>query len=322
MTTFGDVRRLVAEYAGRGGVCPTSKTAETFARTVLESLLYSGQYGSQRRFDFVAERGRIALPPELQTPLQVKINDQVGTVWNKWMTFASVSDCLKGCEPLGRVIQEEPNPVFTVYDVPEGGSKLGVMGTCQESEDAHLIVTGQDITGREIITTFEGQQIVGEKFRIRKNNLRFGQVIFGKITGVTKSKTQGYVQLWATNHDASVNKFLGDYSPLEEAPQYSAIKLISPNCPPYVKVSIIGRIRLKEKYADNDIIPFDSTFPITMAAQRIQSEANNDIQTAGYKVQALANIIENEAGYKKVNPGTPVNVFYPLSGGAVRGIRR
>lgn len=320
--TFGDVRTLVASYVGRGGACADAKETELFARQVLEKLMISGSFGSTRKFEFVAEKGRVTLPPELEVPLQVKINDQVGTVWNRWMTFHSVAAEVNGCSPAGKVLMEEPNPVCTIYSVPAGGSKIGILGTCNEAENSFITVSGKDLTGREIFTMFDGEQISGEKFRIKKDNLRTGQVVFGEITGVVKSKTKGYVQLWATNNNNSVQQFLGDYSPLEEVPQYRSVKLLDNNCGQYVKVTIIGRIKLKEKYADNDIVPFDSSITMMLAAQQLQSEGNYDSQNAAYKNTALDKILEQEAGYKKVSPGTPVNVFHPLSGGAVKGIRR
>ncbi len=323
MLTFLDVKRLVSDYSGRGGACTDSKSTELFARQVLEYIMLNGAYGSIRRFHFIAQQGCITLPPELETPLQVKIDRKVGSVWNQWMAFSSVKEDLTGCHDAFNVLEPQPNPVFTAFAVPPGGSKLGVIATCKEEVDSYLIVKGKDVTGREIVTTHKGQQIVGEKFTLQKNVVKYGEVIFGEITGIVKSPTNGYVQLYAVNPETQSAMFLGDYSPLDEHPSFKQVKIIASQCHgPLIEVIVQGRIRLKDRYVDNDIVPFDSINTITFAAQKLQAENNNNIQVAGYKGTLLKDMIENEAAYKRVNPGTPVNVASVTSGAAVRGIVR
>lgn len=322
MLTFLDVRRLVADYASRGGACADTKTVELFARQVLEYIMLNGAYGSIRRFSFLAQQGCISLPYELETPLQVKIDRQVGSVWNQWMTLSSVQGDLTGCLDAHNVLEPLPNPAFTAFDLPPGGSVVGVLGTCQEEAETYIIVQGKDPTGREIVTTYKGEQIVGEKFPIKKNVMGYGQVKFGEITGIIKTPTKGYVQIWAVEPNTKQSQFLGDYSPLDEKPSYKKVRITGCSCSSLVEVVVQGRIRLKGKYVDNDIVPFDSMNTIIFAAQKLQAENNNNVQVANYKGGVLKDMIENEAAYKRVNPGTPVNTFRGTSGGAVKGIVR
>lgn len=318
--TFGDVRKEVAEYAGRGGKCVDSPETARFARKVLEHLLISGQYGSIRKFCFVAEKGLFTAPPEFEIALKVRIDGRVGEVWSKWFSYHSVSCELDGCEPAEKILADEPNPVCTAYPLPKGGSILGVLGTCEE-ENAFLIVQGKDPTGREIITMFDGEQIVGERFRIKKGELRFGKVMFGEITGILKSKTNGYTQLFAVDPVNRQQKFLGDYSPLEEIPRYKQLRIMSNRCAPLHHVSVLARIRLKDHYTDNDIVPFESTLPLTIAAQRLFAESNNDLNVVNAKKASLKEFIEGEAAYKKGGGTFKVDVFVPLSGGAIKNIQ-
>jgi len=321
MLTFLEVQRLTAEFSGRGGSCVGTPDARLFARRVLQYVQKKGAYGSIRRFHFKAQKGCITLPPELAVPLQVLVDGRVGTVWNQWMTFQSVTCDLEGGCPAGKALEVLPGPVFTAYPIPDPGSILAVIGTCKE-EDSFITIQGVDTTGREVVTNWRGQQIVGEKFTIQKNVLTYGKVKFGRITGIVKDQTKGYVQLWAVNPETQASLFLGDYSPLEKFPSYTQAKVLGCSCSTIVDVIVQGRIRLKEQYSDNDIVPFDDTNVIVFGAQSLQAEANNQIQVASYKDGKVDKMIEEDAGYQRVSPGTPVNTFAPLSGGAVKGIVR
>jgi hypothetical protein len=319
--TFREAKKLVAEYAGRGGKCPTSDEVSRFTKEVMEHLLYSGQWGSIRKFCFVAQHGCITLPPEIETPLKIRIDSQVGTVWNKFYEFYSVNCELADSLPCDKVLIDEPHYVSTVYDVDPSGSLLGVLGTCNEEEDAYVHVQGKDQLGNDIYTFDDkGDQILGEKFRIKKGQLRYGKVKFHQITNVIKSKTLGYVELWAVDPTIKAQIFLASYGPLEEKPMYKRARIQSRKCGPYTHVTMLARIRLKDNYTDNDIIPFDSTIPLKIAAQRLQAESNNDVQTANYKKEVLKEFVENEAAYKKVAPGQVIEVFAPLAGGAIKNI--
>lgn len=316
--TFLDVKNLVAEYAGKGGKCVTSPEVNTFAREVLEYLLLEGKYGSIRSYSFYTQNGCFTAPAELETITQVKINGRVGTSWNKWCEFYSISSDIPGCVPAPNVLSEQPNYVATAYDVPPGGSLLGVRGLCEESEDSYFIVQGKDVTGREIITSFNGEQIVGEKFRIKKNEIRYGSVIFGEITAVIKPQTNGYVQLYAVQPDSQNYVFLGDYSPIDEKPWFKKYKVSG--CSGITHVNAIGKIRLRNHYTDQCIVPFESSVIIKIAAQRLQAEENNQIDIATHKRNTVKEFVTDEAESKKTVSGSPINVFHATSPGVVKGI--
>lgn len=315
---YADAKKILARYVGTGGTCPDSDKLDLFCRKVFQTLLWSGTYGSVRKYCFNAIAGCITLPYELEIPLKVKIEGRIGTVWNKWYEFYNVHD-LEGCLPAPNALREEPNYFCTVYNLPNKFCRVGVVGTTDEKDDAHVIISGKDPSGREVITNHKGVQITGEYIQIRKNQLSYSQVVFGEITAVQKSITNGYVQLYWYRPEINLRGFLSEYSPFEENPEYRRFKLTSP-CEPCLKISILGRIRLKERYADTERIPFDNIMALELAGQAANSSFNNDEQMAAAKETHMVASLNKEATYKTPQPGTPVEMYAPLSGCAVKNI--
>ena len=318
--TFGEVKTVLAEYSGRGGNCPTAKGVDMFVRQVLEYMLLSGAHGNLRKFCFNAVNGCFTVPYELDVPLKISIDGKVSTVWDKWFEFYT-SRTLEGrtCVPASDALFEDPNYYPTVYDLPSGGAQVGTMGTCLEDEDRGLIVQGKDPSGREVITYHKGEQISGEYLSIKKQELHYTQTVFAEITGILKDPTTGYTQLWAVDSLTKTKRFLADYSPLEEKPSYRRFKLTT-KCDPSVKVSVLGRIRLKSHYADTDFIPFDTMYTLRLAAQAQNSDYNDDIETSAYKDKKMVELINRENNYKRIQNGKPIEVWQNNSAGRIKNI--
>lgn len=319
LLTFGEFREIVAPYAGRGGKCPDAKEVSTFAKTVMQYMLIEGADAGIRKLSILAHRGCISLPPEVEVPIKARIDFSVAEVWNKWAEFHSGTDGFESCLPAGQILAEDGTFTPLAYPVPPGGSVVGVMGSCDE--EGVVIVQGKDPTGREIYTTYGDEKIVGERFTIKKNTLQYGQIKFGEITGVTKPQTFGYVSLHAVDvAKQKITQFLADWSPSEEKPMYRRFRVIARECGPLVKVSMLARVRLKDNYSDNELTLFENRLTPMFAAQRIQSEANSDTNTASYKRDALKDMLNSEAEFKHAGGSSAVDVYHPLSGGAIRGI--
>ena len=317
--TFGEARELLAEYAGRAGVCPSSETTYLFVIQVMQHLLYSGNYPSVRKFVFHAVKGCFTAPYELEVPLKVKIDGKVGNVWDKWYEFYQVSDMEK-CFSAGNALYEEPNLYPTVYGLPKEGARVGAYALNSESCDAYLIVRGIDTNGKQVVTFHGDEQISGEKLILEKGVIKYTQTNFVKIDSIEKSKTSGRVQLLWINPTAKTKGLLSDYSPLEVTPAYRRFRLTTPNCDSLVKVSILGRIRLKEAYADNDVIPFDNLNTLMLAAQTVNSLKNNDPATAQAQDTTMQNFITRETEHKRVQNGQPIEISYFTSGGSIKNI--
>lgn len=317
--TFGDARKLLAPWAAKGGKCAASDEVKLFVMQTLQHLLYSGQFPNTRKFCFNALKGQFTIPYELETPLKVRIDGNVGTVWDKWFEFYN-TQAIEGCVPASNALYEDPNTHATVYDVPSTGARVGCLATACEAADAHIIVKGTDTTGREVITNHKGEQISGEYLTIKQGMLQYTTVTFSKITGIDKTKTTGYVQLYWVKPNEKIKGFLADYSPLEERPQYRRFKITSPNCGACVKVAVLGRIRLKENYADSDFIPFDNLNTIMAAAQSINARNNVDLATAQGMDNLMKDLIEREANIRRPVNGQPIEINYLTSGGSIKNV--
>jgi len=278
--TYSQAKQELAQYAGRGGRCSTADI-DNFVRKVFEFLLYSGANQDLRKFTFNARNGVFTVPYEVESIQKVKIDDRVGTSFDKWFEYRSAKFFDEvGCLPAIDAVYEEPNYYPTAYSVPPEGAYIATMGTCEESPDAHIIVAGKDLTGREIFSVHKGEQVSGEYLSIKKGVRVVSQICFGEITGIVKTKTNGYVQLFWVKPATRQIGFLSDYSPLEEVPSYRRYRLSNKlNCPS-AKVSVLARIRLKEAYADTDKIPFETLYTLSLAGQNINAQYNNDLQTA------------------------------------------
>lgn len=319
--TFGQAKEILSQYAGRGGKCPTDEGVALFVRQVLDYMLISGEYGNLRKFTFMAVKGCITTPYELEAPLKVKIDGCVGTAWDKWFEFHPGRwQDVPGCLPADNALFEEAEYYPTVYDVPQCGARIGCIGTVDEHKDAHLIVKGEDPTGRVIYTSHQGEQVVGEYISIKKGNLTYTQATFGKITSIIKTPTIGYVPLYWITPDKNLKGYLADYPPTEEIPQYRRFRLTAPGCSQTSKVTVLGRIRLKPHYADNDVIPFDNLYALNLAGQAINSNYNDNVQVAQAKDANLRDIISRENEHKRVQNGQPVEFFLATSGGAITNI--
>lgn len=316
--TFGTVKKIVAKYAGQGGKCPTADDVDLFVLQVLQKLMYSGSNGNLKKFCFNAVNGCFTIPYELDVPLKVKLDGTIGTVWGKWFEWYNYSN-LDGGSPAEQVIQEEVNLFPTVQDLPANGSQVGVIGTVNEAEDAYIIIQGTDRGGREVFSTHEGKQVTGEHLRIKNSELRFTHTFFKVIKNVVKVKTKGYVQLAWIEPKSGAQGFLSTYGPNEEIPAYRRFRIRN-SCGPSVKISVIGRIRLKENYSEQDIVPFDNLEALTLAAQSINSDFNFDSNTAAAKQNSMQASIDKENEYKRVQNGTPIEVFLGTSPGLIKNI--
>lgn len=325
--TFGELKKIVSPYAGRAGKCPADEEVSVFARQVMELLLYEGSDAAIRKLSILAHRGCISLPPEVAVPLKVRIDRRVAEVWDKWHSFASVQESFEKCYPAGDILAEEGTNTPLAYDLPLGGSIVAVKSVCAEDPDAHIIVQGYDTTGRQVFTpSSTGELVPGERLSLKSTELRYGQVTWGNITGIVKPKTKGYVTFWAVDPLVNKRQFLADWSPNETRPEYRKYKIVGRECPEVAHVSMLCRVKLRDTYSDNELTLFENSMSILLAAQRLQHEKNDQVDVANYKRQALSDILDKEAGYNKQS-GKPLDVFHPLSGGAVpnifgRGLRR
>jgi len=313
---YYEAKKILSRYQGTGGFCPDAEDIDLFVRQVLEYMLIHGTYGGERTFEFQAENGCVTLPYELETPLKLKIGDAIGSVWSRWFEYHSGNRTDDYCLAETNLLTQ-PNRYPTVYDVRVCGEYVAVTSVCEEDDGAHIVVKGEDSTGRTIYTFHQGEQIVGEYLSIKKGQLTRSTVKFAKITEVSKTRTKGYATLLAIDDTGLSRRFLSDYGPYDTAPSYQRARIISQPCPPVCGVKILGRIRLKEHYADDDVIPFDNLLLLSTSGQTINSMYNDQVEIGAAKHTFAKGLIETEGNFKKVNNGQPIEIFRPLSGGHI-----
>lgn len=300
--TFGDARKYLAQYAGKGGKNPKSEEVATFTREVLQYLLFAGSHGSLSKFCFHALNGCFTAPYELEVPLKIKIDGRVGEVWNRWYEWHSGSD-LGNCVPCADALYEDPNRYPTIYDLPACGAQIGAVAICNEDEDTFIDISGTDPSGRQIFTNHRGEEIAGARLTLKKGKISTTSVTFGKITSIVKPKTKGYVQLVSVLNGQT--KFLGDYSPIETRPMYRRFRITSA-CPSACKVTILAKTRIKPDYADEDLIPFENLYALQIGAQAVKANYDNNVDVAQAKNEMLGQLLTQENMYKRVQPGTPL----------------
>lgn len=316
--TYGDAKKILSRYVGTGGACANNTNVDLFVREVLDYLLISGHFGNIQKFSFCAVDGCITIPYELETPLKIKIDNEIATVWDRWFEFHQTK-VLEGCMPAANALVEDPNYYPTIYNLPSEGATVGVMATCDEEDGAHIIVKGEDTTGREIVTMHNGEQIVGAYLSLCKGIIKTTAMVFGKITAIVKPKTKGYTTLYWVKPTTKAKGYLADYSPLETAPAYRRFRLTQ-SCPKKAKISILGRIRLKAAYADNDYIPFDNIYTLNLAGQAVNANYNGSPDIANAKDKMLVDIVERDNNHHKINNGSPMEFFLLTSPGAIKNI--
>lgn len=314
---FGEIRNIVAPFAGRAGKAASSDEVADFARDCMQLMLYSGAYAGVRTVRVQACRGCVVLPPEVETPLKLRVDQRSAEIWNRWYSFHSADDTWDRCDPIGSLLIEDGTMSPLVYPLPEKGSVIGLTAVCEET--SFVTIQGNDVTGREVYTYYKGEKIVGEKFQLQKGTCKYGQVKFGTVTGAVKERTNGYVACFAIDTVTKKRQFLADWSPHEERPLYKQYRLRTTDHGGVANLSILCRVKLKDSYQDNELTLFDNRTAVLLAAQRLRAETNSDNNNAQYKKGALDQIQNEEAGVKSKSGG-PLDVCNILSGCAVKNL--
>lgn len=316
--TFKDAKEALAKYTGKAGKCSSDSEVSLFVREVIQQLLFRGANGNLRKWEFCTQNGTFTAPPDLELPIKMRVEGEVGTVFDKWYEFYD-HNTLNNCVPCEGGLVEEINTFFTVFDIDCPGARLLVVPNCEEDEDSHLLITGLDECGKEIYMPHKGDRYKGEYVRISKASPRYSQKLFTKITGISKSETKGYVRLYAYWPDTGDRKFLGEYRPSDTNPSYRRFRIVGMSCEKCFKVTILGRVRFCDNYADNDIIPISNLRALKLMAQQLQAEDNDDLQSAQYKNQRINQAIEDENSYKRT-PRATIDFECETSPGSIKNL--
>lgn len=316
--TFKDAKIALAKYCGKAGKCADDETVSLFVLEVLQQLLYKGEYGNLRTWEFFTNNGMITAPVDMELPIKVKIDRTVENVMDKFYNFYS-NTTLDRCVPFEKGLVEDPNTYFTQFDIPVGGARILAVPYCEESDDANFIISGLDQYGKEIYYPHNGELHKGEYLSIKKTVPKYSQASFSRITGIEKTVTNHYVRLYWYRPETKEKGLLGEYRPGDKHPSFKRFRVIGSTCKDCFKVTILGRLRLFDSYADNDIIPFSNIRAMKLMAQQLQNEDNNDLEAAQYKNQRIEQTLNDEHNYKRT-PSQTTDHVHVVSAGSIFNI--
>lgn len=311
--SFKDVKLAIAKYCGKAGKCADDETVSLFAIEVMQQLLYMGEYGGLRTWEFITHNGMITMPQDMELPLKVKIDKTVENVMDKFYDFYSHTT-LDHCVPFEKGLVEDPNKYFTQFDLPPCGAHIIALPYCEEAEDAHFIINGIDEYGKEVHYPHNGVMLKGEHLSITKKCPAYTQTKFKKITGIEKTETNHYVRLYWYRPETGEKGLLGEYRPKDIHPSFRRFRVLGGNCKEWYRVTILGRIRLFDSYSDNDIVPFSNIRAIKLMAQQLQSEDNNELDAAQYKNARIEQTLNSENNYKRTTSQTVDHVHVVSAG--------
>lgn len=305
-------REAIADYVGKSGKCADHPDVERRVMSVVQEMLGHGAYGSIRKWTFHACESAITMPIDLEVPLRYSIDGYPESVWSKWYEFSEMS----GAGELARMQEavsliEETNEVFTSYNIPVGGARIAVSlawpgGTKQKKEaaDAYIIIHGFDSAGRKIETGLTAESLAGgERLQILNDKTVYGTAEFARITGIEKSPTNNHVRLHWYRPAKREFGFLAEYRPSDIRPSFRRFRIpgIDPSrsacgC---ALVSILGRVRMLDRYHDNEVLPVTNLRALEVLAQSMFAADNDNILTAGSKEKMAAASIAREVEYKR-----------------------
>lgn len=325
LISFGDAKRELKRYAGNAGKCVDDPGVDLFVKSVIQELLQSGASGNIRKWVFVTQNGRFTAPADLELPLSVRIEDGIrnraAVVYDKWYEFYDQST-LADCHPWEEGLVEEPNTFFTVFDPPHAGTRVLAIAQCQEALDAHFMLDGVDRQDRAIFMPDDGEIRKGERLTIRKFKPKYTLGKYAGFTGIVKTPTKGYVRLYWFDPKTGHKGLLSEYAPNTTNPsfrRFRVIKMGREDTNRCYKVTLLGRVRLLDNYAERDIIPVTNLRAMKLIAQQIQAEDNDNIQVSDYKGKRALQVIENENQYKRT-PQASVNFASETSPGRIINI--
>lgn len=326
--TAREALEAISRFADDAGACEDSVLAQKFLRQVLQAYLEKGGKEAIREFCVWAQNSCFSLPPDLETPLKIKIDDCPGRVVDKWYEYYD-RPCVGYCgTDWDFLIQERAQFAATVFDGPSCGYRVLAASRGAEAEDAHIIVQGEESGGLgDVWTDYtpecgeQCERVHGERVNIEYPRGRFSRTNFGSITSITKTQTQHHVDLYWLNPQTSEKGLLATIDPTVEVPTYRRFQLKAGGAKDCChKLSILGRVRIRQNYAPNDIIPCENLRLLMTVAQELQYSLRGDFEKAGGAFRYNEALMKGHNEYsrppsqtinfKRVTAGSKLRNFY------------
>lgn len=322
--TFREAKTLLAKYCGKAGKCDTDPELPLFIKSVVQELLNRGAGGSIRKWMFWTQNGMITAPPDLALPTHIRIDGKCGSnvqgyVYDKFYEFYDEST-LADCQPWEKGVVEEINTFYTQYDLPSAGARIMAVPRCKEDADAHFIINGTDTCNKDIwMPRKNAEKDKGEYLTISKDTPKFTAATFTNITSIEKTITKDYVRLYWYYPETGTRSLLAEYRPNDIQPSFRRFRILGIDCDICYKVTILGRVRFFDNYADSDIIPITSLRALKLMAQTLQADDNDKIDVSNYKDNRVERVLDNENKYNKT-PSATLNIEHETAPGSIKNI--
>lgn len=275
---YDHVLQLMSEYSG---FCKDDERNKLFTYRVLTRALHRGPRGVEKLICMIAQNGCITLPKDVATVIRANINGHADRVWSSWYEFIEsasyqeFSECRTG-------VQEIAGDFFTVYDGPTncGFYVAAKPRNYKKDKDGYVIVHGVDEQGKEIYIPHYHKD-TKEQINYKGEYLPFGcekairnTVKIKKITGIEKSKTTDYVDLYWVVPEKRLMGWMGCYGPDETNPCYKRYRING--CDGELnKVTLLTKIKILSEYHFNEFVPIPNIDIVEGTAQEMELRKSN-----------------------------------------------
>lgn len=338
-TTFSELKEQVGSVVGS---CSDEKKSE-LAISVLRYLHNEGAFGLYRKWKLFATECSVTLPPDLDMPKKVSINGNPRPVQDFWHEFNDVNSYDAAeyhnddyfCTSEGGGIRVEADFFATSCDLPcEGGYVY--MAPIQtpnaplyvEKDDLEAIIHGTEVsTQRDVVLAHDNTLSRGERLNISAEKPLFSTIQYGKITNLIKPQTLNRYGLFWKSHKsdpAATGGLLAELGPFETKARFRRAYIpglssyyqdyykSDSHCQCGVYLTILGTIRIKDHYDDNELLPFCEGVDFKLAAKALHGVLNasnsDELNVALRQKQEVEQNINKEWDKQTVH-SSPINVI-------------
>lgn len=292
--TYEKFLNICAEYSRHGCFSEANKR---FGQRVLERMFYRGKHGSLLSICMCAYKGCITVPEDVEHIEKIKVNGITQSLFSHWWEYSTATEQDFSTNYCG--VAHLPDKFYTQYDSPYT-SFFPVIRARASNEDpsSFIKIHGRDINGEKVFLRHNSETVAGEWLPIISGSRVEGTIPFVTISGIEKSETKGYIDLYAKDPATGEMSYLSGYSPRETKPFYTRIKVSG--CPDgqKVKLDILAKLKILNTYADNELLPIIGVDIVEQIAQEIRLGKDNDFQNSIAAGAVAKELIRDENNYK------------------------
>lgn len=311
-----NILEKISRYA-QGGACPDSEAAMSLLRRVHEHLAFNGATGHLQKWCLCAKEGCFSAPEELELPIKYIDNGRVHRVWDHRAEFlqqANEYECEKG---IAGIIQDI-NTYYTEYDPPSRPVTIAIKSLGDEDVCGTITIRGNGVDGNPIRTHYDDMPVDGEVLEIDNVPKRTQALFNGQLGQIVKTVTKYPVEVRWYDPETKEDGFLALLPARNEVTTFRRFRL-SENCEGTRRLIVLGRIRFKNWYEPNDVLPFTSENLYIHTADMIYLRDSNSLENSVAKETMVQNEIIRQNEYSKT-PTSIISVGSPLSSSANSGL--